>query len=234
MIPQNFTNQNKKNKKRLFITSFFAVIILAAISLYALKSPSDKREFSFTNFISGEKTAKFQKEQEEKMRAIQKAAKGFFTHIRFADTPLDMTQLSFKDIQGNNHKLSEFTGKPILVNLWASWCAPCRTEMPELAQLKRELAGENFDVMAINIDKTTSPEKIQQFLQDVHAENLLYYRDETMDIFNNVRKQGLALGLPITFLIDKKGHLIASFNGAAPWANNDAKTLIKAVIKEAL
>ncbi|UTO28354.1 TlpA disulfide reductase family protein [Bartonella harrusi] len=234
MIPQNFTNQNKKNKKRLFIASFFAVLLLAAISLYALKSRSDKREFSFTNFISGEKTAKVQKGQEEKMRAIRKAAKGFFTHIRFADTPSDMTQLSFKDIQGKNHKLSEFTGKPILVNLWASWCVPCRTEMPELAQLKRELAGENFDVMAINIDKTASPERIQQFLQDVHAENLLYYRDETMDIFNNVRKQGLALGLPITFLIDKKGHLIASFNGAAPWANNDAKTLIKAIIKEAL
>lgn len=54
-----------------------------------------------------------------------------------------------------------------------------------------------------------------------------------MDIFNNVRKQGLALGLPITFLIDKEGYLIASFNGAAPWANEDAKALIKAAIKEA-
>ncbi|WP_425490172.1 peroxiredoxin family protein, partial [Bartonella capreoli] len=92
--------------------------------------------------------------------------------------------------------------------------------------------GENFDVMAINIDKATSPEKIQKFLQDVHADNLLYYRDETMAIFNSVRKQGLALGLPITFLIDKKGYLIASFNGAAPWANDDAKALIKAVIQE--
>ncbi len=153
--------------------------------------------------------------------------------MRFVDTPADMNQLSFKDIQGKDHKLAEFTGKPLLINLWAIWCAPCRTEMPELAQLKREMGGENFDVIAINVDKIASSEKIQKFLQDVHADNLLYYRDETMEIFNNIRKQGLALGLPVTLLINKEGYLIASFNGAAPWANDDAKTLIKAVMKEA-
>ncbi|WP_156851219.1 TlpA disulfide reductase family protein [Bartonella refiksaydamii] len=225
MIPQT---QKKKNKKKLFIASFFVIVILAAISLYAIKSPHDKIMSSFT--ISGKNA---EKTQEEKITAIRKAAKGFFTHMRFADTLSDMNQLSFKDIQKKDHKLAEFTGKPLLINLWAIWCAPCRTEIPELAQLKREMGGENFDVIAINIDKTASSEKIQKFLQDVHADNLLYYRDETMDIFNNVRKQGLALGLPVTLLINKEGYLIASFNGAAPWANDDAKALIKAVIKEA-
>lgn len=176
---------------------------------------------------------KYRKITRRKNGSDKKAAKGFFSHLRFADTPSDMNQLSFKDLQGKDHKLSEFTGKPMLINLWAIWCLPCRTEMPELAQLKRELGGKNFDVIAINIDQAASPEKIQQFLQNINADNLLYYRDETMSIFNNVRKQGLALGLPITFLIDKNGHLIASFNGAAPWANDDAKALIKAVIKEA-
>lgn len=222
--------QKKKNKKGFFIASFFVVVILAIVSLYAIKNPHDKIVSSFTNFISGKNTEKI---QEEKITAIRKAAKGFFTHMRFADTPTDMKQLSFKDIQGKDHKLAEFTGKPLLINLWAIWCAPCRIEMPELAQLKREMGGENFDVIAINIDKTASSEKIQQFLQDVHADNLLYYRDETMDIFNNIRKHGLALGLPVTLLINKEGYLIASFNGAAPWANDDAKALIKAVMKEA-
>ncbi|WP_208435453.1 TlpA disulfide reductase family protein [Bartonella phoceensis] len=230
MIPQTLINQKKKNKKRFFIASFFVAVILIVVSLYAIKSPYDKIESFFTAFISGEKSTKV---PEEKMTTIRKAAKGFFTNIRFADTPSDVNQFSFKDIQGKEHKLSEFTGKPLLINLWAIWCAPCRTEMPELAQLKHELGGENFDVLVINTDKTAPPEKIQQFLQDVHADNLVYYRDETMNIFNNLRKQGLALGLPITFLVDKKGHLIASYNGAAPWANDDAKTLIKAVIQEA-
>ncbi|EJF97153.1 TlpA family protein disulfide reductase [Bartonella taylorii] len=227
MIPKT---QKKKNKKGFFIASFFVVVILATVSLYAIKSPYDKIVSFFTDFISGKNTEKI---QEEKITAIRKAAKGFFTHMRFVDTPADMNQLSFKDIQGKDHKLAEFTGKPLLINLWAIWCAPCRTEMPELAQLKREMGGENFDVIAINIDQTASSEKIQQFLQDIHADNLLYYRDETMNIFNNIRKQGLALGLPVTLLINKEGYLIASFNGAAPWANDDAKTLIKAVMKEA-
>lgn len=226
MIPQTFTNR----KTQLFIAFF-----IIALSLYTIMNHHNKRESFFSNFISTAiaKETNTVKTRAEKMMAIKKAAKGFFAHIRFSDNPYDMKQLSFKDIQGKDHKLAEFTGKPMLVNLWAIWCAPCRAEMPELAQLKRELGGETFDVIAINTDKTAPPEKIQQFLQEVHADNLLYYRDETMDIFNNIRKQGLALGLPITLLIDKNGYLIASYNGAAPWANDDAKALIKAVIKEA-
>ncbi|WP_375703213.1 TlpA disulfide reductase family protein [Bartonella sp. AD13SXNS] len=231
MIPQKFNSPKKKNKKRqIFIASFFVVIIFVGISLYAIKSYHDKSGASYATFISKEN---IEKVQDKKMTAIQKAATGLFAHMRFTDTLLDMKNLSFKDIQRKDHTLADFTGKPILINLWAIWCVPCRTEMPELAQLKRELGGENFDVIAINIDKAASPEKIQQFLQDIHADNLVYYRDETMNIFNDMRKQGLALGLPVTLLVDKNGYLIASYNGAAPWANDDAKALIKAVMKEA-
>lgn len=231
MIPQIFNRSKKKNKKwQIFRASFYVIIILVAVSLYAIKNHHDKSASFSTNFISKENTEKI---QDKKTIAIQTAATGSFAHMRFIDTPLDMNTLSFKDIQGKDHKFAEFNGKPILINLWAIWCVPCRTEMPELAQLKRELGGENFDVIAINIDKVASPEKIQQFLQDIHADNLVYYRDETMNIFNDMRKQGIALGLPITLLIDKNGYLIASYNGAAPWANDDAKTLMKAVIKEA-
>ncbi|VEJ44551.1 TlpA disulfide reductase family protein [Bartonella vinsonii] len=221
MFPQIFIS---KKRQRFLLFSIIFPSFIIALSIYATITHSHKKVQAINT----------DKARAEKIMAIKKAANGFFTHMRFADTLLDMKELSFQDIQGKDYKLNDFTGKPMLINLWAIWCAPCRTEMPELAQLKRELGGENFDVIAINIDKTASPEKIQKFLQDIHADNLLYYRDETMDIFNNVRKQGLALGLPVTLLIDKNGYLIASFNGAAPWANNDAKALIRAVIKEAL
>ncbi|MBB4075833.1 thiol-disulfide isomerase/thioredoxin [Bartonella fuyuanensis] len=231
MTLPNFNSPKKKNKKqKILIAFFFVVIILVGINLYAIKSHYDKSASFFANFTSKENTEKI---QNKKMMAIQKAATGLFSHMRFTDTRLDMKNFSFKDIQGKDHTLADFIGKPILINLWAIWCTPCRIEMPELAQLKRELGGENFDVIAINIDKTASPEKIQRFLQDIHADNLVYYRDETMNIFNDMRKQGLALGLPITLLIDKNGYLIASYNGSAPWANDDAKALIKAVMQEA-
>ncbi|CBI77001.1 Antioxidant, AhpC/TSA family [Bartonella clarridgeiae 73] len=233
MIPQIFISRKNKNKK----TQSFLIFFIIALILYATINQNSNRRALFPNFISEAKAQEIdlnKKIQMEKIGAIKKVAKGFFTHMRFSDTPYDMNQFSFKDIEGKDHKLSEFIGKPILVNLWAIWCAPCRAEMPELAQLKRDMGGNNFDVIAINIDKNTSSEKIQKFLSNAHADNLVYYRDSTMNIFQNIRKKGLALGLPITFLISKNGYLIASFNGAAPWANDDAKALIKAVIEENL
>ncbi|MBA9082852.1 MULTISPECIES: TlpA disulfide reductase family protein [Bartonella] len=227
MISQTFINWKNKKTQRL-LTSF-----IIALSLYVTINHDNKASL-FPYFISVAKAQETNanKIKEEKITAIKKEAKGSFKHLRFADTFYNVSQFSFKDIQGKEHKFSEFTGKPLLINLWAIWCAPCRVEMPELAQLKHDMKGENFDVIAINIDKVASPEKIQQFLREVHADNLTYYRDEKMNIFTNIRKQGLALGLPITLLVDQDGDLIASFNGIAPWANNDAKALIKAIIKE--
>ncbi|MDD9333182.1 MAG: TlpA disulfide reductase family protein [Bartonella sp.] len=232
MIHKIFISRKNKNKT----TQYFLMFFMIALSLYTTINENNNRRAFFPNFISEAraKATDINKKQTEKIGAIKKAAKGFFTHVRFADTPYDMNQLSFKDIEGKDHKLSEFSGKPILVNLWAVWCAPCRAEMPELARLKRDMAGNDFDVIAINIDKNTSAEKIQKFLSDAHADNLVYYRDNTMNIFQDIRKKGLALGLPITLLISKDGYLIASFNGAAPWADDDAKALIKAVIEENL
>ncbi|WP_455477861.1 TlpA family protein disulfide reductase [Bartonella sp. B10] len=230
MIPHILTNsKNNTRKVQPLIASF-----IIALSLCAIANNHNKKWSFFSSFIS---TAQAQetntnKTRSEKMTVIKKAAKGFFTYTRFADIPYNMNHLSFKDAYEKEHKLSEFNGKIILINLWAIWCAPCRAEMPELAQLKREMGGDTFDVIAINIDKMASTEKIQQFLHNIHADNLVYYRDNTMDIFKNMKRQGLALGLPITFLIDKNGDLIASFNGAAPWANDDAKALIKAIIEE--
>ncbi|WP_455481933.1 TlpA family protein disulfide reductase [Bartonella sp. B35(2025)] len=230
MIPQIFTNQKNNNNKAQFLIASFII----ALSLYAITNNYNKKESFFFNVISAAKAQETNtnKPKSEKIMAIKKAAKGFFTHIQFADIPYNINHLSFKDAQEKEHKLSEFNGKPILIHLWAIWCTPCREEMPELAQLKREMGGDTFDIIAINIDNTASIEKIQQFLHNVHADNLVYYRDKTMGIFKNMRKQGMAIGLPTTYLIDKDGNLIASFNGAAPWASDDAKALIKAVIKE--
>ncbi|KEC54895.1 TlpA disulfide reductase family protein [Bartonella rochalimae] len=232
MIHKIFISRKNKNKKTQYFLMFFMIVL----SLYTTINQNNNRRAFFLNFISEARAQEtdINKQQTEKIGAIKKAAKGFFTHVRFTDTLYDMNQLSFKDIEGKDHNLSEFRGKPILVNLWAVWCAPCRAEMPELARLKRDMGGNNFDVIAINIDKNTSAEKIQKFLNDAHADNLVYYRDNTMNIFQDIRKKGLALGLPITFLINKDGYLIASFNGAAPWADDDAKALIKAVIEENL
>lgn len=206
---------------------------LYTLSIYAIMVGSDNQVSSFSSLIS---VANAQEASPctvdgDKINTLKQASNGFFKNMRFAEKPFDTKKLSFKDETGNTHTLGEFSGKTLLVNLWASWCVPCRTEMPELANLKRAIGGESFDVIAINIDKTASNDKVKDFLATIKADNIAFYRDQSMDVFNEVRKQGLALGLPITMLIDKKGCLLASYNGSAPWSNIDSENLMKAAIE---
>lgn len=209
------------------------IATLSAFSIYAIIVGSDNQVRYFPSLI----TAATAQEPSnciisaELMAQLKQSARGFFNNMRFADKPYDVSKFTFKDAEGNDHTLAEFSGKTLLVNLWASWCVPCRTEMPELANLKRSIGSDNFDVIAINIDKTATDEKVKNFLSSIKADNIVFYRDQSMNIFNQARKQGLALGLPITMLIGKNGCLLASYNGSAPWSNVDSETLMKAAIE---
>lgn len=162
--------------------------------------------------------------------ALQQAAHGFFQAMRIGDKSYYAGALNFQDSQGKTVRLAQFHGKTLLVNLWAVWCAPCRQEMPELAELKRKLGGDAFDVLAINIDRSAD-EKARHFLEEAKAGNLVLYRDKTMEIFQSIKREGLALGLPATLLIDPEGCLLASLNGSAPWADGDAVAFIRAVLQ---
>ena len=118
-------------------------------------------------------------------------------------------------------------GRVKIVNFWASWCAPCRAEMPELDALQKEMGGDRFEVVAVNVD-TGDDVKPKKFLEETGVKTLGFYRDNTLDLFNDLKKRGLALGLPVTLLIDGEGCLLAHMNGPAAWASEDAKALIKA------
>ncbi|TCT39088.1 thiol:disulfide interchange protein TlpA [Martelella mediterranea] len=141
-----------------------------------------------------------------------------------ADEPRPMTDLNFRDQNGET-SLSAFRGKTVLMNLWATWCVPCREEMPALDALERELGSDVFEVVAVNID-TGSDEKPVSFMDEIGIQSLAFYRDETMKTFNTLKKDGLAFGLPATLLIDENGCLLGSMNGPAEWASEDAKTLV--------
>jgi thiol-disulfide isomerase/thioredoxin len=138
--------------------------------------------------------------------------------------PLD---LSFKGPGGQDLKTADLAGKTVLLNLWATWCVPCREEMPALNALQSTMGGNDFEVVAVNID-TGSDEKPKTFYQDYKIEKLGFYRDSSMGVFNALKKEGLAFGLPATLILDKKGCLIGSMNGPAAWDSEDAKALVKA------
>jgi thiol-disulfide isomerase/thioredoxin len=138
--------------------------------------------------------------------------------------PLD---LSFKGPDGQDVRTADLAGRTVLLNLWATWCVPCREEMPALNALQTAMGGNDFEVVAVNID-TGSDQKPKNFLEDYKIDRLGFYHDSSMGVFNALKKEGLAFGLPATLILDKQGCLIGSMNGPAAWDSDDAKALITA------
>src|SRR5690606_27618312 len=98
---------------------------------------------------------------------------------------------------------------------------------PALNHLQKELGDDGFEVVAVNVD-TGGDDKPRAFLDETGVDALGYYRDSTLALFNDLKRRGLALGLPVTLLVDAKGCLLAHMNGPAEWASEDAKALIAA------
>lgn len=159
--------------------------------------------------------------------AVDEAIGGEVAAMLLADPPQDLSALSFNGPDGQPMTLADLGGKTLLVNLWATWCAPCRAEMPALDALQAELGGEDFEVVAINVD-TGDDEKPHKFLDEIGIASLAYYRDDTIGVFNDLKRRSLALGLPVTLLVDENSCLIANMNGPAEWASEDAKRLVRA------
>ncbi len=110
-----------------------------------------------------------------------------------ATTPLRLPDLAFDDAGGQPKKLSDWRGRMVLVNLWATWCVPCRKEMPALDELQAKLGGADFEVVAINID-TRDPEKPKNFLKDGNLTRLGYFSDPKAKVFQDLKAVGRALG----------------------------------------
>ncbi len=152
--------------------------------------------------------------------------------LTVATTPLKLPDLAFQDGEGKPKKLSDWRGKTVLVNLWATWCVPCRREMPALNGLEEKLGGPNFQVVAINID-TRDPDKPKKFLKEANLSRLGNYSDTDAKIFQDLKAIGRALGMPTSLLVDPKGCEIATINGPAEWNSDDATKLITAAVTPA-
>ncbi|MDQ0321620.1 thiol-disulfide isomerase/thioredoxin [Pararhizobium capsulatum DSM 1112] len=159
--------------------------------------------------------------------AITPFLKGQVAAMSPVPEPRPLPGLSFNGADGKDLTLADFTGKTVLLNLWATWCVPCREEMPALNALQKAAGSDRFEVIAVNID-TGGDEKPRAFLDETGVHDLGFYRDASMGVFNTLKKEGLAFGLPVTLLMDDKGCLISSMNGPAAWDSDDAKALIKA------
>ena len=135
--------------------------------------------------------------------------------------------IAFQDGDGKPMKLSNWKGRVALVNLWATWCAPCRKEMPDLAKLQKELGSDQFEVVAISVDRK-GVEAASAFLKETGAGSLKLYVEPTTAIVNELQ----AIGLPVTVLVDRQGNEIGRLLGPAEWSSPEAKALITAALAE--
>jgi len=163
-------------------------------------------------------------------RRLAPLAHGEVAALTMATVPLRLPDLAFEDAEGRPKKLSDWRGRTVLVNLWATWCLPCRKEMPALENLQTRLGGPNFEVVAVNID-TRDPEKPKNFLKEVNLTRLGYFSDQKAKVFQDLKAIGRALGMPTSVLVDGEGCEIATIAGPAEWDSEDAVKLITAAVR---
>ena len=157
-------------------------------------------------------------------------AHGEVAALTMATAPLRLPNLAFEDAEGKPKKLSDWRGRTVLVNLWATWCVPCRREMPALDRLQTKLGGPSFQVVAINID-TRDPEKPKNFLKEANLTRLGYFSDQNAKVFQDLKAIGRALGMPTSVLVDPQGCEIGTIAGPAEWASEDAIKLVTAALQ---
>jgi len=139
-----------------------------------------------------------------------------------ADRPEPAPEITFSDAAGNTLRLADFRGKVVLLNLWATWCAPCVKEMPALDRLQAKLGGPDFAVLALSIDREGLA-KVQPFFAQNRIASLPPYLDQG----GRAPAAFGARGLPTTLLIDRDGRVIGRQEGAAAWDDDSAVALLR-------
>jgi thiol-disulfide isomerase/thioredoxin len=156
-------------------------------------------------------------------------AHGEVAALTVAHEPFRVPDLAFTDREGHARTLAQWKGRTVLLNLWATWCVPCRKEMPALDALEQKLGGPAFEVVAVNID-TRDPDKPRTWLKDIGITRLAYYSDPSAKVFQDLKLAGKAFGMPTTLLVDRAGCELGEIAGPAEWASEDGVKLVSAAL----
>ncbi len=162
------------------------------------------------------------------MSSIMELREGDMKKLNFHSEPKEVSQVAFtlEDDTGTA-TLADYQGKYVLLNFWATWCAPCRAEMPMLSALQDEFGGENFEVLTLATGRN-SPKGIEKFFADAEITNLPRHQDNKQALS---RQMGV-LGLPVTIILDPEGREIARLLGDAEWNSDSARAIIAALVEK--
>jgi thiol-disulfide isomerase/thioredoxin len=156
-------------------------------------------------------------------------AKGEVAAVAAVANPAQPPEVTFLGPDGQALTLADFKGRAVLVNLWATWCVPCRQEMPALDKLQATLGGPDFEVVAVNVD-TRNPERPKTWLAEDGIRHLAYYAEPSGKLLQVLQRSGHVIGLPTTLLVDGAGCEVAILKGPAEWASEDALSLVRAAL----
>ena len=153
----------------------------------------------------------------------QQRVKNLVLHV----TPKPVAAVEFADAQGRSRSLSDFKGKVVVLNLWATWCVPCRTEMPALDRLQGTLSGDGLEVVPLSIDRG-GLEAVRKFYSEINVRNLAIYTDPSGQALRAVG----AVGLPTTFIINRAGQEVGRTVGPAEWDAPEIAEILRPVIAD--
>ena len=221
-------NRSAKRDRNASPATILIAASLAAIAgfgtVYLSFAPSDNGRFA-SSIKQGEGGAAAPSGEKAGQGPLAGLNKGAMAAFLARQKPLDLGVVSFADGEGGTKSLSDWRGKVMLLNIWATWCVPCREEMATLDKLQAALGGKDFQVVAVNIDRGGA-DKPKSFLAETGATHLSLYTDPSGKLFSELK----AVGMPTTLLIDRQGHEIGRLVGPANWDSPEALALIKAAI----
>ena len=151
--------------------------------------------------------------------------RGGMTKLVRAGAPKALPEIAFEDETGQAKSLADWKGRVVLLNLWATWCAPCKVEMPSLNRVQAQLGGNDFAVLPISLDRQ-GPDLPRRFLASNNLSNLPLLIDTSAGLAGKLE----AIGLPATFILDREGREIARLLGPAEWDSPAALEVIRAAI----
>jgi thiol-disulfide isomerase/thioredoxin len=152
---------------------------------------------------------------------------GDMKKLTFHSAPKPAGTAEFITFDGAPLSLDEYEGKWVLLNFWATWCAPCRKEMPMLSELQTEFGGPDFDVVTVAAGRNPPP-AMETFFDEIGVDNLPLHRDPKSGL---AREMGV-LGLPITVILNPEGNEVARMRGDANWASDNAKAILRTILEQ--
>ncbi|MFK7940692.1 MAG: TlpA disulfide reductase family protein [Roseovarius sp.] len=159
------------------------------------------------------------------MAQIAEMREGDMKKLVLYTEPAAAISTPFTGADGSEMSLAQYGGKYVLLNLWATWCAPCRKEMPMLSELQTELGSDRFEVVTIATGRNAPP-AMKKFFDEIGVDNLPLHRDPKSQL---ARDMGV-FGLPATVILDPEGRELARMTGDANWSSDNAKAILAAII----